>query len=198
MTSILELVYSLPFVAGAVVGVIVMRTVQFMQARAADRRDPLPDGCKRKVPRIGVTWLGGLLSLAVLGYVLLQVDTTERHYRELGSEVRRCQIEFNSALVARSKITTENDQLSREQRSLLADAADAQNLWISRIINLPPDIADLPDGDPRVTQYGRTVTRVYFERFSKILIRVREIDKRQLELDQERAAHPLPEPSCGH
>jgi hypothetical protein len=111
--------------------------------------------------------------------------------------MRRCQIEFNAALVARSKITTENDRLSREQRDLLAENAEAQATWVTRIVELPPEIRDLPDGDPRLTQYGRTVTRIWAQRTAQINERIRQIAVRQLELDKQRADNPLPEPSCG-
>ena len=197
MTNVLSMVYSLPFIAGGVVGAVVMRLYLRAQCRAADRKHPLPDGKRRRVPGISPVWLGGLITVMVLGYVLLQVGQTEQHYRELGTEMRRCQIEFNAALVARSRITTENDRLSREQRDLLAESVEANALWISRIIDLPPDIAALPEGDPRVTQYGRTVTRIYRERIDRINERIAEISARQVQLAKDRADNPLPEPTCG-
>lgn len=197
MTSVLEVLYSLPFVVGALAGAVGMHLWQRAQCHHADKIHPLPGGRKRPPPRISPMWAGGLITVAVLGYVLLQVGQTERHYRELGDEMRRCQVEFQTALVARSKITAENDRLSREQRDLLAESDQAEALWISRIVDLPDDIAELPAGDERVTEYGRTVTRVYRERIDKINARVQEISDRQVQLEKERAANPLPEPSCG-
>lgn len=197
MSSVLGIIYSLPFVVGALVGAVTMHLYQRYQCRRADQRHPLPNGRKRHPPGLNRVWLGGLLTLVVLGYVLLQVEQTEHHYRELGDEMRRCQVEFHTALVARSAITTENDRLSREQRDLLVDSEQAGAQWISRIINLPPEIAALPDDDPRVQAYGRTITRAYFEQVSEINKRLAEISEHQRQLAQKRADNPLPEPSCG-
>jgi len=197
MTNVLELIYSLPFVAGGLFGAVLMKLYQRAQCRHLDKTCPLPDGQRHTPPPINRVWLGGLLTFAVLGYVLLQVGQTEQHYRELGSEMRRCQVEFQTALVARAKITTENDQLSREQRELLAESMQANAMWISRLIDLPPDLENLPTDDPRVTAYGQAVTRVYRERIDKINARIAEISDRQRQLDQDRIDHPFPEPSCG-
>lgn len=197
MTAVLETIYSLPFAVGALIGAIVMRLYQKAQCRLADKRHPLPGGRKHRVPGVSTVWVGGLITVLVLGYVLLLVAQTEQHYKSLASEMRRCQIEFQTALIARSRITTENDQLSREQRDLLAESDQAESVWIDRLINLPSNIKELPQDDPRVTSYGQTVTRIYFERIGRINSRITEIDQRQAELDRDRTAHPLPEPSCG-
>ncbi len=197
MTNVLTVIYSLPFIVGALAGAVGMRLYQRHQCKVADKLHPLPDGRRRAVPGISRTWMGYLLSAAVLGYVLLQVGQTEAHYRELGDEMRRCQLEFQSALVARSRITSENDELSREQRDLLGEAVSAQALWLSRIVDLPDNIAALAPDDPRVQQYGQTVTRIYRERTDGIRERVLEISDRQAELQKQRAENPLPEPTCG-
>lgn len=197
MMHVLSILYSLPFLLGAIVGAVGMRLYQRHQCRKADHRHPLPNGRKHRMPGINHMWAGGLLTLAVLGYVLLQVEQTEQHYRELGDEMRRCQVEFHTALVARSAITTENDRLSREQRDLLVNSEKAEAEWISQIIDLPPEIASLPDNDPRIQQYGQVITRVYRERIDKINTRLAEISEHQRQLAQKRAENPLPEPSCG-
>jgi hypothetical protein len=197
VNAVLETIYSLPFLIGLLVGMGGQRAYCLIKARRADKRHPLPGGGHRRVGGISMTWVGGLVAVGVLGYVLLQVDQTETHYRQLGDEMRRCQIEFNTALRARAAITTENDQLSREQRDLLAESDEAESTWISRLINLPEDIASLTPDDPRRQDYGQTITRVYFERATKINLRITAISDRQRQLDQERLDHPLPEPTCG-
>lgn len=197
MSDVLSLFYSLPFVAGGLAGILGMKLYQRLQCRYQDRHHPLPDGAKHPVPSINRMFWGGLLTVAILGYVLLQVGQTEQHYRDLGSEMRRCQVEFMSALKARADISAENDKLSREQREYLAQSDQAEALWIDRLINLPPEIAALPSSDDRVQQYGRTITRIYFERIGKINEKIADVSKRQVELEQWRRDNPLPSPSCG-
>jgi hypothetical protein len=198
MTNVLELIYSIPFLAGGLVGALGMKLYQRAVCRHLDKTHPLPSGERRRIPGLSRTWLGGLLTFAVLGYVLLQVNQTEAHYRQLGDEMRHCQIEFNAALNARAAITTENDELSRQQRDLLAESDEAESIWIDRLINLPEDIAGLPSTDDRVQQWGKAVTRVYFERIGHINAKITAISDRQQQLEQDRRNHPLPEPSCGH
>ncbi|AXN53290.1 membrane protein [Mycobacterium phage Thonko] len=189
MQSVLTVIYSLPFLLGFVAGLIGMRAAQETRCRWLERHQPLPDGKRRRV--------GGLIAFGVLGYVLVQVGQTEQHYRDLGNEMRRCQIEFNTSLNKRAEITQENDRLSREQRDLFAELERLQAVWIGRLINLPPELIDLPQADVRVQDYGRTVTRIYQERAETLRGKVDAISKRQAELERERAANPLPPPSCG-
>lgn len=197
MINVLSIVYSMPFFAGALVGMVVMRFYQRHQCKVADRRHPLPGGARRHAPGISRTWLGYALSVAVLGYVVLQVNQTEQHYRQLADSVASCQREFNAALAARAAISAENDKLSRQQRGLLADSDVAESTWIDRLINLPPEIKNLPQDDPRVQTYGQTVTRIYFQRSGQINAQIQAINERQEQLDKDRADHPLPEPTCG-
>lgn len=194
MTNVLGIIYSMPFFTGALAGMLIMRLYQRHQCKVADRLDPK---VKHYTPGLNRAWLGYALSLGVVGWVLLQVNSTENHYRQLATNVATCQREFNTALKARAAISTENDRLSREQRNLLAEFTVAESTWIDRIINLPPEIKDLERDDPRVQDYGQTVTRIYYERSARINAQISMIAARQVKLDQDRADHPLPEPTCG-
>lgn len=197
MTGVLDIVYSLPFVAGMVVGIAGMRFYQWLKCRWEDRHNPLPGGAHHRPAGINRVYLAGLLVLAVVGYILLQTGQTERHYKSLAASVAQCQREFNGALKARSEISNQNDKLSIEQRELLAKSLDAQAEWINRLLILPPDLADLPRTDTRVEQYGLDVTRVFFDRVGKYQKRINEITAEQASLIAQRQANPLPEPNCG-
>lgn len=197
MSSVLEVLYSLPFVAGLVVGIVGMRVYQWLQCRHQDRVHPLPGGGHRHPAKINRVYLAGLLVLAVTGYVLLQTGQTERHYKSLAQNVAECQREFNAALRQRAEISTQNDALSIEQRDLLAKSLDAGSEWVNKLIILPPDLADLPRTSPRVEQYGIDVTRAYYERIGKYRTRINEISAEQQRLADQRAANPLPQPNCG-
>lgn len=197
MTSVLGVIYSLPFVIGALVGAIGMKLYQRAVCRHLDKTHPLPVGRKRHAPEISRVWLGGLISLGVLGYVLLQVDQTERHYLSLGDEMRRCQAELQQNLIDRAAITTENDALSKQQRDLFVELDELQGVWLTRLITPPPDIAVLPPTDQRRQDYGITVTRGYNERASKLRAEARAIADRQVQLQVERDQRKYPPPTCG-
>ncbi|UJQ86542.1 membrane protein [Mycobacterium phage PenguinLover67] len=197
MNNVLETLYSLPFVAGLLAGIIGMKAWQYIQCRIADRRHPLPGGSHRHTPPISRVYVAGLLVIAVTGYVLLQTGQTERHYKSLAQNVANCQREFNEALRERAEISNQNDKLSIEQRDLLAKSLDAGSEWVNQLIILPPDLADLPRTSPRVEQYGIDVTRAYYDRIGRYRERINEISAEQQRLADQRAANPLPEPNCG-
>ncbi|AYB70560.1 hypothetical protein SEA_SERENDIPITOUS_18 [Mycobacterium phage Serendipitous] len=197
MTSVLSLLYSLPFAIGLVIGVAGMKVYQHAQCKIADAQHPLPGGRHRHPAPISRVWVGGFLTIAVLGYVLLQVGQIETRYKGLADNVERCQVEFQQAITARSKITTENDQLSRQRQDLLQEYGRATSLWLSQLVNLPEDIADLSSTDPRVIAWGQAVTRVYSEHALRINSKLNDIGKRQEQLEQDRRDHPLPQATCG-
>ncbi|APQ42279.1 hypothetical protein PBI_RICH_18 [Mycobacterium phage Rich] len=197
MTSVLSLLYSLPFIIGLAVGITGMKVYQHVQCKIADSHHPLPGGRRRHPAPISRVWLGGFLTLAVLGYVLLLVSNTEERYKTLSEDVRRCQIEFQQALVDRSRITGENDAIFRQRGDLMQEYGRATSLWLSQLVNLPPDIAELPQNDPRVIAWGQAVTQVYSQHTARINAKLDAASKRLEELEQDRHDHPLPQATCG-
>lgn len=197
MGVVLEVVYSLPFAAGMVVGILGQRLYCWLKARHEDRVHPLPNGQHRHIPSINRVYLAGLLVAAIVGYILVQVGQTEAHYKDLASSVSACQREFNEALTKRAAITAKNDELSIRQRALLAELDELQGVWLGRLINPPDDIADLDPSHPRRQQYGIDVSRVYFERANGLRAEVRAITAEQEGLAEQRSRNPLPEPRCG-
>lgn len=196
MSNALAVVYSLPFVAGAVAGAGLMKLYQWHHCRHLDKLHPLPGGRKRRVPGISQQWWGGLVAIAVLGYVLLQVNQTEASYKKLAARIEACQTGLASAINVRADISTQNDALSVQQRDLLTELDDASGTWINRLINPPPDIAALDLNDPRRQAWGFDVTRVYYERATKLRQRISEIREEQSQLAEERNRRPMPAPSC--
>lgn len=195
--TLLEILYTFPFAAGLTFGIFGYRFTCWLIARHQDHVDPLPNGEKRAIGSISRVWIGGLVAVAVVGYVLLQVSDTEKHYVQLGQEMRRCQVEFQGTLTARSNIATENDRLYREKLDLLAELGDAQSIWIGRLINLPGELSGLEMNDQRVIDYHLTVTRFYAERVTRINNRIADISTRQRQLDIDRSNNPLPKATCG-
>jgi hypothetical protein len=94
-----------------------------------------------------------------------------------------CVREFNQVLRERSEITSENDKLSVEQRSLIYD-------WIHSLLFPPPEIASLPGSDPRREKWAISRTLETDESFKASIEQQRANDAR-------RAANPLPPPTCG-
>ena len=197
MTTLLDLLYSLPFSIGMVMGVVMMKAYKRVQCHYADAHRPLPGGRHRHPPSISRVWIGGLLTVAVLGYVILQVNTTEQRYKSLSEDVRHCQVEFQQALVARAKITTENDALLRQRVDLLQEYGRATSTWLGQLVAPPSDLADLAASDPKVGVWMAAVTRVYSDRANRITAHMDAIGNRLEQLEQDRLAHPLPSATCG-
>ncbi|ABD58134.1 hypothetical protein PBI_COOPER_17 [Mycobacterium phage Cooper] len=197
MTPVLELIYSFPFVTGLLVGIAAQRVYAHAMCRYENAHHPLPGGRRHRVVGINRMWLAGLVLVATLGYVLLQTGQTEAKYRGLARDVAKCQTEFNTALKVRSQITAENDALSVKQRDLLTELADAASVLVDRQLNPPDAIAALEIDDPRRLAWNEDVTRVYFQRVTKLREEINKVHDEQTQLQKDRAKNPLPEPTCG-
>lgn len=194
--NILSTIYSMAFLIGAVAGAVLMRCAQYGQCKWLDQHHPLPDGRKRRPPVINRSWVGGLMAVGTLGYVLLQVGQTESRYEGLADRLDSCQVGLTDAINARADITSQNDALSVRQRDLLTELDDASGIWINRLINPPADIAALDLRDPRRASWSFDVTRVYYERASKLRAEIATLRAEATRLTEERSAHPLRPPSC--
>lgn len=94
-----------------------------------------------------------------------------------------CVREFQQVLRDRSSVTTENDKLSQQQRTLIYH-------WIHTLVFPPPDIARLDGTDPARQKWAIDLTLETDKEFRASL-------DDQRENDAYRAAHPLPPPTCG-
>lgn len=197
MIDVLETIYSAPFLVGLLVGVIAERSYSHARARWMDRHHPL-DGCKHHtVSPISPMWVAGLVLAATLGYVLLQTNNTEERYRQLANNMESCQREFNSALAEQAAAMGQDNTLSRQQRKLLAERSQLESEWIESLIDPPPDIAKLPDIDPRRIAWAADVTRIYFGHAAALDKQIDAVSEQQVAMDAERRNHPLPDPTCG-
>ncbi|MGV0793002.1 hypothetical protein [Mycolicibacterium sp. XJ1819] len=94
-----------------------------------------------------------------------------------------CVREFNHVLRERASVTTQNDQISIEQRELIYT-------WIHALIFPPPDIAALHDNHPLRRDYALRLTIATDMKFAELI-------EKQREYERVRAANPLPPPTCG-
>lgn len=196
INAVLELVYSFPFAAGLVAGVVGQRVYCHLVALYADRVHPLPNGKHRRVGAISRQWVGGLIAVLCVGYVLFQSQQTHDQTVALSQATRACQADLIRSIERGRSISAENDKLSVEQRDLLALLDEAGGIWINRLINPPEAIAKLEPDDPRRQAWGIDVTRVYYERATKLRERVNQIRVEQFRLAEERLRNELPPPNC--
>ena len=195
MNGVLHTIYSAEFFVGAVSGAVMMKLYQWHHCRHLDKVAPLPGG-RRHVPGINIPVFGAVLSVLALGYVLFQTQETEERYKGLADRVSSCQAVFQSNIAARSAITAENDRVSILQRDKLSALDALTGQWIDRLLNPPPNIAGLAINDPRRLVWNEDVTRFYYEQTTALRADIENLRIEQDRLAAERAAHPIPDPSC--
>ncbi|MBV9871733.1 MAG: hypothetical protein JO214_14025 [Frankiaceae bacterium] len=196
MNSFLDTIWSASFGIGFVVGIILQRIYAHTRCHWLNGHRPKSNGSRHKVSPVGRVWVGGLIAVLALTYVVVQADQTHRDTVALAQETRRCQQDLVTNIKRNREITTQNDDLSAEQRALLAKSLDAGSEWVNQLIVLPPDLAKLDRNDPRVQQYGIDVTRAYYDRIGKYRKRIAEINAEQDRLAEQRAQNPLSSPRC--
>lgn len=127
------------------------------------------------------------VAAAVIFFVMIAIGIQNQHTysfaTQLAQDTKACQIEFNQALKARAQITTENDELSQEQREVVFH-------WMHDLIFPPAPYDKMSTDDPRRQQWGIDRTIGASKRFQASIDRQEEIQKK-------REAHPLPDPTCG-
>lgn len=197
MLNFLAMIYSVPFIIGAIVGCVGMRV--YCRARAVweDVHHPLPDGSHHVVGGISSTWIAGLITVTTFGYVLMQAERAHDYTVTLARDVVRCQAQFNQAVLDRDKISSENDALSYRHRDLRDQLDGTYSDWIHTIIDPPTDIAVLGFNDPRRESWTVAATRVYGIRVREIRDQIAAVDHQQDRLEEYRRHHPLPELTCG-
>lgn len=178
--------FSLTGLLAFIAGVAATRVYYWFKERYMDRNDP--KGQPHHVGFRGLTMLWALIFITT-GFIGFQQQQTATQVRSNAADTKECQREFNTALLARSAISEDNDHWSAIQRKALGD-------WLHEILLPPAEIQHIRDTDPNFgtnpvyVQWGWDVTQYYYG----------IIEKAQLEQEQnqrERAAHPLPEPTCG-
>lgn len=128
-------------------------------------------------------YVGITVGVSVILMVSLQSSQAYNIAKESALEQKACQKEFNTALRARAQITSENDELSQTQRRIVFD-------WIHDLIFPPEPFASMRTDDPARQDYGLKLTISTEHAFQASL------DKQDV-LQEQRDAHPLPDPTCG-
>lgn len=141
---------------------------------------------KAKHESLNIPWyyIGIVIGCCAIIVTTLQSSSAYNTAKTTAHEVQDCQREFNQALRDRSKITSENDELSQVQRRIVFD-------WIHDLIFPPEPYASMTTDDQRRQDYGLALTINTEHTFKASLAR-------QEELQRQRERKPLPDPLCGH
>lgn len=197
MIHILQVVYSLPFLVGAIAGSVLWKLYCRQKARVLDRRYPLPDGARHYAAHMSRVWVAGLIAVGGLGYVLLTAQTTQDQTLRLTHNVARCWKESYDAAKAQIEINGENDGISRKQQNLQRDYDRATSEWLKALVNPPGDLADESTNSPARQAYGLQLTAQYQAAINRMGAQFDALVNERAALDAKRQAHPLPETSCG-
>ncbi|AHN84132.1 hypothetical protein SEA_HAMISH_17 [Mycobacterium phage Hamish] len=196
MSSVLEVVYSLPFAVGLLCGILGQRAYCYGRAWYKDRNDPLPNGRHRTVAGISKVWVGGLIAVGSLGYVLYQAEAARLDTVSLAEHTQECTSDLIASVSRGRQISTENDRLSIAHRDKLTELAQVQSVWLGRILDPPPHIAAMPADDPRRDGYFKTITQFYKVRTDELRADIDKIREEQAKLIGDRERNPLPDPRC--
>jgi hypothetical protein len=141
--------------------------------------------CKIKHKDTRVQWRLGGIAIGVAAIVITSFQSQAAYgiAQQTAQDARNCQIEFTTALAERGKITSENDEISQAQRRIVFD-------WIHDLILPPPPYSTLDPNAPERQAYALARTQETERRFAASIAR-------QDELQQQRAANPYPDPTCG-
>jgi hypothetical protein len=132
-----------------------------------------------------IPWHISGITIGVVAIVItvLQSQVAYTTAEHTATEVQDCQREFNSALNARARITSENDEVSQDQRFIIYS-------WIHDLLFPPPPFDVMDPQDPRRQQHALELTMQTDNKFKASL-------DRQDVLQAQRDSHPLPKPTCG-
>lgn len=141
--------------------------------------------CRMRHKSVKVEWRIGGIAVGIVAIMLtsFQAQAAYSTAQQTAKDARDCQIEFNNALTERAKITTENDALSQEQRTIVFN-------WIHDLIFPPPPYAELDPNDPKRQAWTLLRTQDTDREFQQSI-------NRQDDLQQKRKDHPYPDPTCG-
>lgn len=123
-------------------------------------------------PRFKTMWVGWIVVTLAIMFVGVKAQ-----------DAWDCNKQFGDALRARSALADSNNKLDGIDR-------DASFQFLTALLNPPPEIKALPQGDPKGQAYYSAVS-------TKYIVTITDTRNQRASNDRERAAHPLPEPTCG-
>jgi hypothetical protein len=197
LTKILDMIYSIPFFSGAVIGLIFQRGWNRYKAHWEDVHHPNPDGTCHYPDQISRVWLAGLVLALSLGYVLMTAQVTHDQTIALTKRVAQCWQESYQSTRAQIKLNAENDLISRQQQELQRNYDRATSDWLKALVNPPGTLSTMDPNGPERRAWGLQITAEYQGKLDDLGKQSDSLVQRRNALDIERAQHPLPESTCG-
>ncbi|UXE04392.1 membrane protein [Mycobacterium phage Funsized] len=196
MSNAINILWSLPFGIGLIAGAVAMRLYLHLKCRWQNKHHPNPDGTPHKVPPLARQWLGGLIAVAVVVYVLAQGQQTHDRGVALTERFGRCTSDLIVAIDSRGSISAGRDDLSEEQRHIFGEILAATDRLINGVISPPPEIAATPPGSTQRAEWVQRVRADYDTAVNPLLARSAEIDNQVAALRMAREQSQLPSPRC--
>lgn len=197
MIYVLQTIYSMPYLVGAVSGAVLWKLYCLQKARWQNRYHPLPDGAKHYANHISRVWLAGLAAVFSLGYILLTAQTTQNQTVGLAKSVADCWRQSYQSTAAQIELNAENDGISREQQNIQREYDRATSSWVKDLVTPPGHLSDLGGNDPVRVAWKLSRTAEYETQINDLGRRFDDQVNLRILLDKKRAMHPLPEATCG-
>ncbi|WP_319456849.1 MULTISPECIES: hypothetical protein [unclassified Mycobacterium] len=214
MNTLADLVvnlFSWQTAVGFIAGLLAQRAWVHWRAHRLDLIEPLPGGRRHRSGSLSRVWVAGAIVAFVLALVMVQTQRTAnrtdqviRDVQTLTRDTAECSRQFNAALKARSEATKFDGPLASldaRERALDARDRDASREWLFTLLNPPPVIADLSDGDPAREGFAVAITRQYLGAIEDVRKQRDDVTRQRDDLTRQRdairTANPYPDPTCG-
>ncbi|WAB10144.1 hypothetical protein SEA_GRAVAILLIA_35 [Mycobacterium phage Gravaillia] len=205
MDNAISNLFSWTFAIGVAVGFIGSRIYCAARIAWMNRTHPLPGGRRRdwrSAFRVDPRHVAGIIGALFLCWSVFQTNANAERYEQaaadtqsLAEAVRDCNAQLISAIRGSRGITSENDQLSQNEREQLAKIARLQTDWVAALAAPPADVGKLPWDHPVRQRYNMDVTADYLARVEEIHRAIAAIHNEQN--NNVNARPPLPDPNCG-
>jgi len=162
-------------------GVLSAQVWQWVKAKWKDFK--YPKSAPHPFKKVNWLYVAIAMTFMIATFIGVQNQVTYDHSKNLARQVRDCQIEFNSALKARSMITDQELMITAQwQKSTLK--------VISALSNLPLSVAQAGPASQAMMDYEDKIIDRY-------LVEISEIEMQRRVNEEIRNQIPLPEPTCG-
>lgn len=197
MLYVLQTIYSLPYLTGAATVALLWPLYCRQKAHWQNVHHPLPDGGKHYAAHISRIWLAGLAAVFSLGYILLTAQTTQNQTIGLAKSVADCWRQSYQSTKAQIDLNAQNDGISRQQQAIQREYDRATSALVEDLVTPPSAIAALSPNDLVRVAWKTQRTADYQRQINDLGSHFDDLVNQRVDLDKQRAMHPLPESTCG-
>jgi hypothetical protein len=165
-----------------------------IKMRVLDRLHPEEAPHRQVMKMVVVAW-----AIGIIGIIYTGAQTQRTHDQTLGlaTAVNRCWAESYKQASAQIDLNAQNDKISRQQQALQREYDRATSDWIKSLIAPPGGLADMDTNSPERKTWAMHVTAEYQSTLNDLGEQSDALVNQRKALDDERAKHPIPEPTCG-